>query len=65
MCGICPQHNILYEELTTKEHLIIFAGIKGVPAEQTEQEVSQGFFYLKKWWLKTIKENLIFLISLR
>ena len=40
MCGICPQHNILYDELTAKEHLLIFAGIKGVPADKTEAEVS-------------------------
>jgi ABC-type multidrug transport system ATPase subunit len=40
MCGICPQHNILYDELTTEEHLMIFAGIKGVPTNDVEKEVS-------------------------
>ncbi len=27
--GMCPQHNILWEELTCKEHLEFFAGLKG------------------------------------
>ncbi|XP_041352800.1 cholesterol transporter ABCA5-like [Gigantopelta aegis] len=30
MTGVCPQHNILYDELSCEEHLLIFAGIKGV-----------------------------------
>ncbi|XP_076447270.1 cholesterol transporter ABCA5-like isoform X2 [Babylonia areolata] len=42
MCGICPQHNILYDELSAKEHLVIFAGIKGVPADKTEAEVKRA-----------------------
>ncbi|EPS74541.1 hypothetical protein M569_00214, partial [Genlisea aurea] len=28
--GVCPQHDILFPELTVKEHLEIFANIKGV-----------------------------------
>ncbi|KAK7506756.1 hypothetical protein BaRGS_00002231 [Batillaria attramentaria] len=42
MCGICPQHNILYDELTAEEHLQIFAGIKGVPTDKMASEVSQS-----------------------
>ncbi|XP_041362811.1 ABC transporter A family member 1-like isoform X2 [Gigantopelta aegis] len=30
MTGVCPQHDILYDELSCREHLDIFAGIKGV-----------------------------------
>ncbi len=45
MCGVCPQHNILYDELTTIEHLKVFAGIKGVPVHRQEEEVS--FVFLK------------------
>ncbi|TPX56028.1 hypothetical protein SpCBS45565_g08461 [Spizellomyces sp. 'palustris'] len=30
MIGVCPQHDILYDELTVEEHLRIFAGLKGV-----------------------------------
>lgn len=28
--GICPQHNVLFEELTVKEHLIFFCSLKGM-----------------------------------
>lgn len=38
--GVCPQHNVLVNELTTSEHLYLYAGIKGVPTENTEAEVS-------------------------
>ncbi|XP_041378992.1 cholesterol transporter ABCA5-like isoform X2 [Gigantopelta aegis] len=30
MTGVCPQHDILYDELSCREHLEIFAAIKGV-----------------------------------
>ncbi|KAK3578304.1 hypothetical protein CHS0354_004209 [Potamilus streckersoni] len=39
MTGVCPQHNILFDELTCVEHLNLFAVIKGVPPEHVEQEV--------------------------
>ena len=25
--GLCPQHNVLFDTLTVKEHLIFFAGV--------------------------------------
>jgi len=28
--GVCPQNNVMYPELTVKEHLQLFAGIKGL-----------------------------------
>jgi ABC-type multidrug transport system ATPase subunit len=28
--GICPQHDVLYPDLTVQEHLVLFAIIKGV-----------------------------------
>lgn len=30
MMGICPQHNILFNELTASEHIELYAGLKGV-----------------------------------
>lgn len=35
--GVCPQHDILLEELTVVEHLRIFAGLKNIA--QTEEEL--------------------------
>eukprot|EP00736_Rhodelphis_marinus_P006281 Rmarinus@m.16243 len=39
MMGVCPQHNILFDELTCEEHLRLFAAFKGVPSENVEKEV--------------------------
>ncbi len=32
--GVCPQHDILFDNLTVKEHLEMFATFKGVKGEQ-------------------------------
>ena len=40
MTGFCPQHNILFDALSVREHLVVFAGIKGIPSEKAESEVS-------------------------
>ncbi|KAJ3175811.1 hypothetical protein HK101_010578 [Irineochytrium annulatum] len=39
--GVCPQHDILWEQLTVRQTLRIFAGIKGVPVSQTRAEVNR------------------------
>ncbi|XP_053402183.1 cholesterol transporter ABCA5-like isoform X2 [Mercenaria mercenaria] len=40
MTGICPQHNILFDDFTCLEHLRIFAGIKGIADDQVEKEIN-------------------------
>lgn len=32
--GLCPQHNILFDELTVKEHIIFFARLKGMKGKR-------------------------------
>ena len=32
--GICPQHDVLWDQLTGIEHVRLFAGLKGVPRDQ-------------------------------
>ena len=39
--GVCPQHDILFADLTVEEHLIMFASFKGTPRAQLQQEVEQ------------------------
>ena len=39
--GICPQHDILFEDLTIKEHLDMFSTFKGVPSELIEYEINK------------------------
>lgn len=37
--GMCPQHNVLFNELTVKEHIIFFSKLKGMkkPSDIDEQ----------------------------
>ncbi|XP_050094334.1 phospholipid-transporting ATPase ABCA1-like isoform X1 [Anopheles aquasalis] len=39
--GLCPQHNVLFNELTVAEHLKFFAQLKGVPAYKTVGEIDK------------------------
>ena len=41
MTGVCPQHNILFDQLSCLEHLELFAKIKGVTGERLQAEVGQ------------------------
>ncbi|XP_072051924.1 LOW QUALITY PROTEIN: phospholipid-transporting ATPase ABCA3-like [Amphiura filiformis] len=38
--GICPQHNVLWDRLTVKEHLMFFIQLKGKSGEEAQQEVT-------------------------
>ena len=42
MIGVCPQHDVLFPNVTTKEHLIVFAGIKGLPKHEIDQAVIEN-----------------------
>ena len=37
--GLCPQHDILYDELTAREHLCLFGALKGVPQATLDAEI--------------------------
>lgn len=39
--GVCPQHDVLFEFLTPKEHLQLFASFKGTPANQVNELVDK------------------------
>jgi ABC-type multidrug transport system ATPase subunit len=39
--GVCPQQNVLFGYLTVKEHLELYASLKGVPKLQREQTVHE------------------------
>jgi ABC-type multidrug transport system ATPase subunit len=32
--GVCPQHDVLFEYLTPREHLALFAAFKGTPSSE-------------------------------
>lgn len=39
MTGVCPQHDILFDLLTPREHLEFFAAVRGIPRSMIQQEV--------------------------
>jgi len=45
--GVCPQHNILFEYLTVREHLELYATFKGVPLNQIKKRVDTMIFELE------------------
>nr|XP_021189995.2 phospholipid-transporting ATPase ABCA1 [Helicoverpa armigera]WRX06182.1 ABCA1 [Helicoverpa armigera] len=38
--GICPQHNVLFPDLTVAEHIIFYSRLKGVPNSKLKEEVN-------------------------
>ncbi|KAL4712277.1 hypothetical protein ACJJTC_004039 [Scirpophaga incertulas] len=38
--GICPQHNVLFPDLTVAEHIIFYSRLKGVPQKKIRDEVN-------------------------
>ena len=36
--GLCPQHNMLFEDLTVREHLVFFGMLKGMTKSDAEEE---------------------------
>ncbi len=40
--GVCPQHDILFPTMTVKEHLCLFAKLKGVKSENLDSAVDQA-----------------------
>ncbi|CAD6242712.1 GSCOCT00009542001.2-RA-CDS [Cotesia congregata] len=41
MTGVCPQHDILFDLLTPREHLEFFAAVRGIPNSMIELEVKK------------------------
>ena len=37
--GLCPQHDVLFDNLTVYEHLIFFGRLKDSPKESMEDEI--------------------------
>ncbi|KAL0993447.1 hypothetical protein UPYG_G00108010 [Umbra pygmaea] len=39
--GLCPQHDVLFDNLTVREHLLFYAQLKGYPREKIPGEVDR------------------------
>ena len=40
--GVCPQHDILWDDLTCGEHVLFFARLRGCPIDQEDQVVEKA-----------------------
>ena len=40
--GICPQHDVLFDDLSVEEHLSMFCVFKGVPSSKIQNEISKS-----------------------
>uniref|UniRef100_A0A8D2M2X8 ATP binding cassette subfamily A member 3 n=1 Tax=Zonotrichia albicollis TaxID=44394 RepID=A0A8D2M2X8_ZONAL len=38
--GLCPQHDVLFDNMTVEEHLHFYAGLKGYPASKCPEEIT-------------------------
>ena len=54
--GLCPQHNVLFDELTVKEHIIFFSKLKGLSVSEIEKEIIK-YVNLLELDLKVCKIN--------
>ncbi|TTW24234.1 ATP-binding cassette sub-family A member 1 [Bagarius yarrelli] len=39
--GMCPQHNVLFNDLTVEEHIYFYARLKGRNSKEVKQEIDQ------------------------
>lgn len=50
--GICPQHDILFNDLTAEEHIELYAGLKGVPDAEMRQLTEERLEAVRLWNVK-------------
>jgi ATP-binding cassette subfamily A (ABC1) protein 1 len=42
MTGVCPQYNILFDDLTCEEHLMFYGNLRGLSNERIRDEVTEN-----------------------
>ncbi|OMJ17002.1 ABC transporter A family member 2 [Smittium culicis] len=47
MLGICPQHDILFDELNAVEHIKLYAGLKGLPETEVNRLIEEGLYAVR------------------
>ncbi|KAF9407456.1 ATP-binding cassette sub- A member 1 [Podila epigama] len=52
MMGVCPQHDILFDDLTAEEHIRLYAGLKNVPKEEIAQLTEDRLKAVRLWKVK-------------
>lgn len=49
LLGVCPQHDVLWNELSPIEHLIVFSFIKGLPIKMHKETIEKFIYALDLW----------------
>jgi len=57
MMGICPQHDVLWNQLTGLEHVTLFAGLRGVPVAKIEQEAQKRLEEVELWDVRHVQSS--------
>ncbi|KAG0076214.1 ATP-binding cassette sub- A member 1 [Podila epicladia] len=52
MMGVCPQHDILFGDLTAEEHIQLYAGLKNVPKEEIPMLTEDRLKAVRLWKVK-------------
>lgn len=55
MMGVCPQHDLLFNDLTAREHVNLYCGLKGVPQEQVAGIMEDRLKAVRLW--KVVDRN--------
>lgn len=54
---VCPQHDILFDELSAVEHVKLYAGLKGVPASDIPQMMEERLKQVRLWSVRHARSN--------
>ena len=58
--GVCPQHDVLWGDLTANEHMQMFGYLKGIPVQRMREEIAT---LLKEVQLNHVRKTLQLLIA--
>jgi ABC-type multidrug transport system ATPase subunit len=54
--GVCPQHDILFEELTAKEHMELYGGLRCIPKAELSKIIEERLHAVR---LLKVKDNIV------
>ncbi|KAG0299917.1 ATP-binding cassette sub- A member 1, partial [Dissophora globulifera] len=52
MMGVCPQHDILFGDMTAEEHIQLYAGLKNVPKHEIPRLTEERLKAVRLWKVK-------------
>ncbi|KAI9363393.1 hypothetical protein DFJ73DRAFT_511027 [Zopfochytrium polystomum] len=55
--GVCPQHDILFDDLSAREHIELYAGLKGVPREHWRELLEDRLKAVKLWTVQNVRAS--------